>query len=487
MNFLTRGFQKSFVLIGTALALVACGAGSGPAPVTYHSKTTCWNGLKVTSAISQSAADSMVPGGCEALSAANLLSIALVDGTGVTTKLAAISSALELRNLPPGVLVASSSIFIRDTLGQTYSLTVSSEPSKLMASPSLPLSTLFTVVGGSLNLLNAPPISLNGKSFRTVFGSTEKCWNGDYLTSPSSQIVADHLVPQSCTALSIAEIAEIEIGVGVNLGAILPTPTLTLLKLPTGVMVSPSTLIANDHAGRNYSLGLTSNASNLTTTPQLPFATAFTLSSGTLNFTNAPSIPLSGRAFQTLPVPRGPTSIIASIAPLYYVGNDVSLDGSSSTAPESSIVSYEWAFGDGILSTGALVSHTYSAPGLYLVSLTVTDNFARRSSSTLTLNVTLPVYLQPPIAKVTPLPGAVPLLGYVAGSVMFLSPVGSTDPDGSIVSYFWEFGDGTTQFLSTADSVPHTFSASGTYIVKLTVTDNSGLSNSKSINLTINP
>jgi PKD repeat protein len=48
---------------------------------------------------------------------------------------------------------------------------------------------------------------------------------------------------------------------------------------------------------------------------------------------------------------------------------------------------------------------------------------------------------------------------------------GSTDPDGTIESYAWAFGDGAT---STAASPTHVYSASGTYQVTLTVTDNSG-------------
>lgn len=51
----------------------------------------------------------------------------------------------------------------------------------------------------------------------------------------------------------------------------------------------------------------------------------------------------------------------------------------------------------------------------------------------------------------------------------------SSDPDGSIASRFWNFGDGTT---STAVNPTKTYAASGTYSVMLTVTDNNGTANS---------
>ncbi|WP_371373104.1 family 16 glycosylhydrolase [Thalassotalea aquiviva] len=47
----------------------------------------------------------------------------------------------------------------------------------------------------------------------------------------------------------------------------------------------------------------------------------------------------------------------------------------------------------------------------------------------------------------------------------------SSDSDGNIVSYAWDFGDGNT---ATGESVNHTFSSANTYTVSLTVTDNQG-------------
>jgi membrane peptidoglycan carboxypeptidase len=49
----------------------------------------------------------------------------------------------------------------------------------------------------------------------------------------------------------------------------------------------------------------------------------------------------------------------------------------------------------------------------------------------------------------------------------------SSDPDGSIEKYSWEFGDGSP--LASGVTVAHTFTAPGTYTVTLWVTDDTGL------------
>lgn len=58
----------------------------------------------------------------------------------------------------------------------------------------------------------------------------------------------------------------------------------------------------------------------------------------------------------------------------------------------------------------------------------------------------------------------------------------STDSDGTIASRSWNFGDSST---STATNPSHTYSAAGTYSVALTVTDNSGATNTKTQSVTV--
>lgn len=61
-----------------------------------------------------------------------------------------------------------------------------------------------------------------------------------------------------------------------------------------------------------------------------------------------------------------------------------------------------------------------------------------------------------------------------ANLVCNLNGSASSDPDGSITSYAWQFGDGNS---GSGASPSHTYAAPGTYEVRLTVTDNSGASN----------
>jgi hypothetical protein len=84
-----------------------------------------------------------------------------------------------------------------------------------------------------------------------------------------------------------------------------------------------------------------------------------------------------------------------------------------------------------------------------------------------------------PIAKAsaTPASGSAPL-------VVQFSSSGSSDPDGTIVAYAWNFGDGGT---STAANPSHTYSSVGTFTATLTVTDSTGATASDTVPIVVNP
>lgn len=139
-------------------------------------------------------------------------------------------------------------------------------------------------------------------------------------------------------------------------------------------------------------------------------------------------------------------------------------NGSGSTDVDGSIASYAWTFGDGATATGATPSRTYAAAGIYNVTLTVTDNAGATNSITKQVTVSAAPN-QSPVAAFT---------SSTSGLTASVNGSASIDPDGSIASYAWAFGDGSTGTGATAS---RTYAAGGTYNVTLTVTDNRGGTN----------
>ena len=172
--------------------------------------------------------------------------------------------------------------------------------------------------------------------------------------------------------------------------------------------------------------------------------------------------------------------------PIAYIGLDptsgiapltVNFDGSGSYDPDGEIVSYDWDFGDGTTAWGETVSHTFNYPGVYTVTLTVIDDQGSTGSDTIEINAGSGFTNQSPVAVVSSdsTSGVAPLTVNFDGS-------GSYDPDGKIVSYDWDFGDGTTAW---GETVSHTFNDPGVYTVTVTVTDNNDLTASDQITITV--
>jgi hypothetical protein len=70
----------------------------------------------------------------------------------------------------------------------------------------------------------------------------------------------------------------------------------------------------------------------------------------------------------------------------------------------------------------------------------------------------------------------------LTGRLLWFTGVGSVDPDGDLLTYSWDFGDGTQP--ASGEQVSHTYAAPRTYTVTLTVSDGS-LTGSRSILATI--
>jgi PKD repeat protein len=139
----------------------------------------------------------------------------------------------------------------------------------------------------------------------------------------------------------------------------------------------------------------------------------------------------------------------------------ITFDATGSSDPDGSIAQYHWDFGDGASASGALAAHVYAA-GSFTATLQVLDDQGASTSATVLIGVDN----KPPIvsATVSPVSGTPPL-------TVLCSSLGSVDPDGIIVHFAWDFGDGTA---ATGPQVTHTFAAPGLYFVTLSATDDGG-------------
>ncbi len=198
-------------------------------------------------------------------------------------------------------------------------------------------------------------------------------------------------------------------------------------------------------------------------------ATAGVQGSGSIGFSTFDSATPAPVVFSFANLVVGPANAapIASFA-VNCVGHACTNDASASS-DDVAIASYVWNFGDGITSSGVTASHTYSAAGVYSVTLTVTDNQGVSSVATHSATVNLA-----PTANISV---------SCNGLTCAVNGSASSDPDGTIASYAWNFGDGATATGVTAN---HTYATSGNETVTLLVTDNLGASASTTALITPN-
>lgn len=168
--------------------------------------------------------------------------------------------------------------------------------------------------------------------------------------------------------------------------------------------------------------------------------------------------------------PSGPPANQAPVATFTESCTQLScaFDATDSSDPDGTIATYAWTFGDSTTGVGATPSHEYATAGTYPVRLTVTDDDGAQTSVTRNVTVSGTPTNQPPVASFTV--SCTDLSCSFDGS-------GSSDTDGSIASYAWDFGDGAN---GTGVSVSHTYTSAGSYTVRLTVTDDDQATNSTS-------
>jgi len=144
----------------------------------------------------------------------------------------------------------------------------------------------------------------------------------------------------------------------------------------------------------------------------------------------------------------------------------------TSINPDGTITSWLWDFGDGSTSSEQHPTHKYSDKGTYTVQLTVTDEDGHTDIEVLLIT----------IANLDPVAEFIfsPETSEIGQSISFTDQ--SDDPERASLSYFWDFGDGST---SNERNPNHSYEKSGSYVVTLSVTDDEGATGttSKIINI----
>lgn len=226
----------------------------------------------------------------------------------------------------------------------------------------------------------------------------------------------------------------------------------TLANVPVTFSTDAGTLASEGGVVRTDAKG---EARDTLTTPQ---SATVTVTTGTISDTTEVEVGAN----------TPPTANLTASPVAPKVGETVNFSAAASNDPDGTIVSYDWDFGDGATDEGERVSHVYQDRNIYVVVLVVTDNDGASSSANQNIVVTLG---DSPIASFTFSPSAP-----MADVAVTFDASASRDPDGRIVEYQWDWGDGTSPVVrgEGEPTATHTFAVAATYAVTLTVTDDLG-------------
>ncbi|MCP4385427.1 MAG: PKD domain-containing protein [Hyphomicrobiales bacterium] len=164
---------------------------------------------------------------------------------------------------------------------------------------------------------------------------------------------------------------------------------------------------------------------------------------------------------------EGPVPVIEARSAV-PVMESVTFDASQSYMTDGKITAWEWDFGDGNTAVGARVSHQFTRAGTYPVALVLRSDSTSPTCQEISARHLITIN-DPPVAD-----AGRDRLAAVNEELVF-DAEGSLDPDGGIVSYHWDFGDGET---AEGIEVRHRFGEAGTYQSKLTIRDEADLANS---------
>jgi PKD repeat protein len=317
-------------------------------------------------------------------------------------------------------------------------------------------------------------------------------------TNPAASSVSIHVIVVGTDPATNA-VATIEHSVDIRLIfglADTPTPFFTWAPLPVNVNV-PVTFDASnscpgaanlDSSGKvlsckfstsaaitNYAWNFGDGATGSGRTVSHTFTTARTFNV-TLTITNDRGVTASTTQQISAAATAVPTAVFTPSTGSPGINQVVNFNAGASTAAAGrTIASYSWNFGDGATGGGINITHAYAAAGTFTVTLTVTDDLGQNS---LPASQTETVTAAPP-------PGAFadftfsPPIGDTIRPVHFDASASKPSLGGGpIVSWVWNFGDGTPVVNNNGPIADYQYKNPSPlltpFTVTLTVTDTLG-------------
>jgi PKD repeat protein len=179
-----------------------------------------------------------------------------------------------------------------------------------------------------------------------------------------------------------------------------------------------------------------------------------------------------------------PTGTFSFSPQVPLVGAPVTFTAADLTDPDGDAITVTWDFGDGTTGGGTSVQHAYLTRGPKTVTMTVVDSSSEFTVVTHSLRVNAPPIARFVYAALDKFPGQDSRNPYVGERVAFSGrgASGSTDPDGTVAKYEWDFnGDGVFNDVAPAPSLITTLTTPGDVPVSLKVTDDDGATNTVTI------
>jgi PKD repeat protein len=166
--------------------------------------------------------------------------------------------------------------------------------------------------------------------------------------------------------------------------------------------------------------------------------------------------------------PAGAATASFDVTPSETVQVGTELTFASSGLVDPLTATYAWSFGDGATATDPVVTHTFSQPGSYTVTLTVTDLLSTESASKV-ITVTPPP--SPPVVSITVAPAVA-----LRGQRVTFTPHVTADTGATITRAVWVIDNETIPVTGAPGRITRRFYTSGPRTATLTVTDSRNLS-----------